>query len=267
MGNSSKVLSAIASAGYSAKTVMYTLLGLFILSSVISAVSHEKNTQKHVFETVQSQPFGQFLLIAVIAGLVCYALWRWLQGMLNTESLDMTKAKDIIMRLFLFVSGLFYFGAAFLGIKVLTGEDSSGEKKGSNSEQLSAQLLQYEWGMALVAVIGAAVLIFAFIQFKHAVKADFMDKFETDKLSLAVQKATCYAGRIGYTARGVVYLLVGSFFMIAAYRHDASEAGGLQQALATLTEQSFGPYLLGAIGIGFIMFGVYCAFEAKYRRI
>ncbi len=268
MSNSSNVLGVIAGAGYSAKTVMYSLLGIFILSSVISAAGREKTTQTHVFETVLSQPFGKFLLIAVIAGLICYALWRWLQGMLNTESLDMGKAKDVIMRIFLFVSGLFYFAAAYLGIKVLTGEKSSGGQggSGSNSEQVSQQLMQYEWGLAIVAALGAAVLVFAFVQFKHAYKADFMKKFETEKLSQSAQHATRSAGRFGYTARGVVYMLVGSFFMIAAYQQDPSEAGGLQQALQTLTEQSFGPYLLGAVGVGFILFGVYCAFEARYRR-
>ncbi|WP_414829104.1 DUF1206 domain-containing protein [Alteromonas sp. H39] len=267
MSNSSNLLGIIAGAGYSAKTVMYSLLGIFILSSVISAAGREKTTQTHVFETVQSQPFGQVLLIAVIAGLFCYALWRWLQGMLNTESLDMGKTKDIIMRIFLFVSGLFYFGAAYVGITVLTGSESSGSGQGnSNSEKVSQQLMQYEWGLALIAAIGATVLVFAFVQFKHAYKADFMEKFETEKLSQSAQHATRSAGRCGYTARGVVYMLVGSFFLVAAYRHDPSEAGGLQQALTTLTQQSFGPYLLGAVGIGFILFGVYCAFEARYRR-
>ena len=77
MSSSTNWLNVIASAGYSAKTVMYSLLGLFILSSVITAAEREKATQKHVFETLQSQPFGKALLFGLIVGLVCYALWRW----------------------------------------------------------------------------------------------------------------------------------------------------------------------------------------------
>ena len=53
MSSSTNWLNVIASAGYSAKTVMYSLLGLFILSSVITAAEREKATQKHVFETLQ----------------------------------------------------------------------------------------------------------------------------------------------------------------------------------------------------------------------
>lgn len=265
MQTSSNWVDAIASAGYSAKTVMYSLLGLFIVSSVITAAGSEKTTQKHVFETLQSQPFGKVLLTALIAGLVCYALWRFIQGILNTESLEMDNAKDVIMRAFLFLSGSFYLGAAYLGGKVLVGNDSNSSGS-SNSEQLSSQLMQFQWGIILVGLVGAAIIAFALVQFKHAYKADFIEKFDEASQSDKERHATITAGRLGYAARGLVYLLIGGFFAISALRSDPSKAGGLQQALNTLTEQSFGPYLLGAVGVGFMMFGVYCAFEAKYRR-
>ena len=264
MSSSTNWLNVIASAGYSAKTVMYSLLGLFILSSVITAAEREKATQKHVFETLQSQPFGKALLFGLIVGLVCYALWRWLQGFLNTESLKMDKAKDIVMRGFLFISGLFYFAAAYLGANVLMGTDQKID--GSNSKHVSQQLMQYEWGILLVAAVGAAIITFAFIQFKHAYTADFLKKFDQNQLTGTRQQATKTAGRLGYFARGVVYLFVGSFFALSAFQSDPSEAGGLQKALTTLTQQPFGLYLLAAVGAGFIMFGIYCGFEAKYRR-
>lgn len=264
MNKQPKWLSVVAGAGYSAKTVMYCMLGLFIVSSAISAFGSENATQQNVFQTVKSQPFGQVMLIALIAGLICYTIWRWLQASLNTEGLDMSKGKDIIMRVFLFVSGVLYAGVAYLGLKVLTGEKSG--QGGGSGEDMTAQLMQYQWGQLLVGAIGVIILIFAVIQFKHAYKGDFMDKFKHHKLSSEQQKTTRTAGKLGYTARGVVYVLVGGFFAIAAWRHNPEQAGGLQQALNTLTEQAYGQLLLAAVGVGFVMFGIYCAFEARYRR-
>ncbi|MCU7553583.1 DUF1206 domain-containing protein [Alteromonas sp. ASW11-19] len=264
MNEQPKWVSVVAGAGYSAKTVMYCMLGLFILSSAISAFGSENTTQQNVFQTVKSQPFGQVMLTVLIIGLICYTIWRWLQAALNTEDLDMSNGKDIIMRVFLFVSGVLYAGVAYLGLKVLTGEQSG--KGGGSSEDMTAQLMQYQWGQLLVGAIGVTILIFAFIQFKHAYTGDFMKKFKHRELSSEEQKTTRTAGRLGYTARGVVYVLVGGFFAIAAWRHNPEKAGGLQQALSTLTEQAFGQLLLGAVGAGFVLFGIYCAFEARYRR-
>ncbi|WP_332874110.1 DUF1206 domain-containing protein [Alteromonas sp. IB21] len=118
-----------------------------------------------------------------------------------------------------------------------------------------------------MAAIGACILIFAIVQFKHAYTTDFLEKFSLSSLSQRITKSVTVTGRLGYTARGVVYSLVGGFFILAALLSNPSEAGGLQKALETLMQQPFGPYLIAGVGVGFIMFGLYCALEAKYRKI
>ena len=63
----------------------------------------------------------------------------------------MDKAKDIVMRGFLFISGLFYFAAAYLGANVLMGTDQKSD--GSNSKHVSQQLMQYEWGISCLSLL------------------------------------------------------------------------------------------------------------------
>ena len=60
---------------------------------------------------------------------------------------------------------------------------------------------------------------------------------------------------------GLVLLLV------AAVKVDPEAAGGLDAAIQTLLGLAFGPWLVGAVGIGFIAYGVFCLFRAKYARI
>jgi len=86
-------------------------------------------------------------------------------------------------------------------------------------------------------------------------------------LSVFVKRCIKVTGRLGYTARGLVYCLVGCFFVIAALLSNPSEAGGLQKALEILMEQPFGPYLIAGVGVGVIMFGRYCELEARYRKV
>lgn len=263
---SSKLHENIARAGYSAKTVMYSMLGIFILSLVINTLNREKASQSHVFSTLKEQPFGQVILGLLIVGLACYALWRWLQVFYNRRESDEYRFLFYINQIFFVVSGLFYFGAAYLGAKTLLsiGSKKSGQSSG---EQTSEYLLQYEWGIIVVAAIGVCVLIFACVQFKHAVTADFMDKFSLTALSGHVKASILCSGRVGYAARGIVYILVGSFFVISAVNSNPSQAGGLRQALSTLMEQPFGPYLIMGVGAGFLLFGIYCGLEARYRNI
>lgn len=266
MSISSDWRKTTAKAGYSAKTVMYIMLGLFILTSVFSALNNEKASQSHVFFTLKQQPLGQIFLALLVVGLACYALWRWLQLFTGSKQDRDNRFVFLINKAFFFISGLFYLGAAYAGATTLL-DVRGDEKEGNNSQEVSAYLMQYEWGIMLVASIGICVLIFAFVQFKHAYTGDFTDKFTLSSLNQFIQKSITVTGRLGYFARGTVYLLVGSFFVFAAILSNPSEAGGLEKALSTLVEQPFGPYLIAGVGIGFVMFGLYCALEAKYRDI
>lgn len=75
------------------------------------------------------------------------------------------------------------------------------------------------------------------------------------------------AGRVGYGARGVVFALMGVFFIQAARQADASEARGLDGALEALRDQPYGPWLLAAVALGFVLYAVYMGVEARYRDI
>ena len=73
-------------------------------------------------------------------------------------------------------------------------------------------------------------------------------------------------GRFGIAARGVVYALVGVFLFLAAYRHDPSQAQGINGVLAALLQQPYGPWLLGIVALGLIAFGIYSAASGIWLR-
>ncbi|QJR80907.1 DUF1206 domain-containing protein [Alteromonas pelagimontana] len=262
----SQWIKYIARTGYGAKTIVYCLLGIFVIQYAFAAFRSDMPSQKDVFQKILQQPFGWFLLAGVIIGMVCYVFWRWIQTMLNTEGLDMSNSKDVIMRIFYFISGLIYAFGAFAAFKVLQGSSSQSEGGGDSSQQVSQTLMQQSWGVWLVAALGAIVVFFSFIQFKHAAKADFMDKFVLSDMSEKEKKASKLAGRLGFLARGIIYVLVGGFFIHSAMTADPDKAGGLKKAFSVIIEQTFGQWILGAVGAGIILFGVFCGFETLYRR-
>jgi type IV secretory pathway VirB2 component (pilin) len=65
---------------------------------------------------------------------------------------------------------------------------------------------------------------------------------------------------------GVAIILVGALFVVAAMEHDPEEAGGMDEALKSLQDQPFGPWLLLIIAIGIAAYGIYCFARARYQR-
>jgi hypothetical protein len=74
-------------------------------------------------------------------------------------------------------------------------------------------------------------------------------------------------GRLGYAARGVVFVIIGAFLVLAAIRSSSSQVRGLGGALEALQAQPFGGALLGLVAAGLLAFGIFGFVQALYRRI
>ena len=65
----------------------------------------------------------------------------------------------------------------------------------------------------------------------------------------------------------VVFALIGYFLVRAAIDYDPDEAVGLDGALASLRDASYGPILLGVVAAGLIGFAAYSLADARYRKV
>jgi H+/Cl- antiporter ClcA len=74
-------------------------------------------------------------------------------------------------------------------------------------------------------------------------------------------------GRLGFAARGIVFLVIGGFLVAAAIHSRASQARGLGGALDALAAQPFGWILLAVTAAGLFAFGAFSMVEARYRHI
>ena len=74
-------------------------------------------------------------------------------------------------------------------------------------------------------------------------------------------------GRLGFAARGVVFVLGGGFLVLAGLHGNSAEAKGLGGALKSLQVQPYGWVLLGLTAAGLFAFGVFGFVQARYRRI
>ena len=82
-----------------------------------------------------------------------------------------------------------------------------------------------------------------------------------------VQAGIVLLGRVGNAALGVVFTVIGVFFIIAALQRNPGQAKGLSGALGALLAQPFGNLLLAIVALGLLAYGVYSLAQARYRRI
>lgn len=59
--------------------------------------------------------------------------------------------------------------------------------------------------------------------------------------------------------------MVGGLLGFAALTFQQSKARGLDGAMQTILTQPFGRFLLTAVGIGFVAFGLFATLQSRYR--
>ena len=89
---------------------------------------------------------------------------------------------------------------------------------------------------------------------------------ELGELGLDGRRAATVLGRVGYAGRSLAYGLVGLFVIRAAMNHDPEAGKGLDGALRTVQQASWGTWVLLLVTIGFAAFGAFRLLEARYAR-
>ena len=253
-------VKGLARVGYLAKGIVYIIIGILAFQAAAGSGGATTDSQGALHK-IAGQPFGTLLLGLVTIGLIGYAIWRLVQAALDPDNKG-SDFKGVFTRLGYAISGLAYSGLALTAFKIITHARSS---SGASQQDWTAKLMAQPLGVWLVGLIGAIIIALGLNAFRKAFTAKFREKLNTASMSDAQNKAVTLLGRAGYTARGVVLLLIGGFFVQAARADDATRSGGLDKALDTLARQS--PWLLGIVAIGLIAYGCYALVEARYRKI
>ena len=256
----------LARLGYAAKGIVYFVIGLLAAQAAIGAGGKTTDPEGALSEIV-TQPFGKFLLAIVTLGLIGYALWRYVQAILDPEHRqqnDHQGGKQIIKRIGAGLSAIAYTGLALTAIKLILG--SGGNNNSNSTADWTARFLAQPFGQWLVG-LGGLITIGVGISFIYqAYKAKFQREFKLQEMSMAERTWAKGLGQFGMAARGVVFWIIGALLIQAALQSDASRAKGLGGALATLAAQPFGPFLLGIIALGLIAYSLYSLIAARYRR-
>ena len=196
---------------------------------------------------------GRGLLILMIGGMTGYGLWRVSDAAFGMDS-GRHHAKAWRRRAAAAGSGAIYLFLAFKALRVMV----AGRSGAGDAQENAATALHLPGGELLLLAAGAVLAGAAVVQLYKAGSCSFLRHLD-DRARQPIAK---WLGRIGYGARGVIFLTVGYLLARAALNHSAAQAGGLEQALDALR----GP-LEVPVAIGLALFGLYSLVEARFRSI
>ncbi len=246
--------------GYSSKGVVYTLVGL-LSARAVAGTAQATTGIEGLFHQIVLAPLGQLLLASIALGLAGYGVWRLTQAILDTEDRGLN-AGGLLARGASAVIGVSYLGlaASAVGLIIGTVHDRVASALGWADWLLSQPLGRWALG-----IVGLVVIGYGLYELYRAYNASFRPHLDLDELEDRQREWLTRLGRVGYSARGITFSIVGGFLLLAAVEAQAREARGLGASLATVARQPFGSWLLAALATGLIAYGLFTIVEARYR--
>lgn len=196
---------------------------------------------------------GRWTLYVAAAGFAGYGLWRMADAVYGTEHPGDGR-KAAFKRLGAAISGIVHLLLAWKTVELAGGAGRASE----NADGQAEMVLGLPGGALLLAAVGAGFAIAGVMQFRQAAGCGFLDHL----VPQARENAVKWLGRIGYAARGIVFLVIAYFLVTAALDDSSSKAGGMEQLFESLSR----PLSVG-LAAGLFLFGLYALVEAWYRRI
>ena len=236
--------------GFAARGVLYLIIAWLLISA------GRASDLSGALEYLASDR-TRVLLLAMLAGFVAYGVWRLADAALDSEGHG-DDGKGMVKRAGSAASGIIYLFLAYQAYKLLNGS-GGGSGSGGGAQEGARTVLDLPGGPLLLG-LGAAILFGAGVwQLVKAAKASFLKHLDQ---RAANENWVKLFGRLGYGARGIIFMVTGFFLARAALKHSASEAGGMEQALTWLS----GPVSL-IVAAGLALFGIFSLVEARHRII
>lgn len=257
-------IRGLARAGFVAKGIQYATIGLLAAMAAIGDRAGRTTGSKGALAEIHAQPFGKVLLGIMAIGLAGYAVWRFVEAVLDPEHRN-RGASGALKRVGKFANALLHGALVVYAVGVVTGKALADSDDGTKS--WTGRILTWELGPWLVGAAGIGVIVFAAVQMKKAWSCKLDEQLDLGRLGHGARRVVVQLSRFGLGARAFVFALVGAFLVSAAFRSDPNRAKGLGDALATVRGWSFGGAILGVVAVGLIAYGMYEMVEARYRRI
>ncbi|MQY29825.1 DUF1206 domain-containing protein [Nocardia aurantia] len=248
----------LARAGLVARGVVYVVVGVIAVMMALGIGRHTPD-RRGALEAIAAHPLGYVLLWLLVIAFAGLAIWRLVQA--ATPGVHVSAGQ----RLFRLGVGIAY-AIVFFSTLWFVRDGRTPPSSDAAPRDVSAEVLSWNGGYVLLTVAGIIIAAAGVVSALRGFRAEFVDDLRMGWMPASTQDAVVALGRFGYVARGVIVAGIGIALVDAAVTYDPDAAKGLDGVLAGFAHTFLGPWLLLAVALGLIAFGILSFFEAKWRR-
>ncbi|MFC4017826.1 DUF1206 domain-containing protein [Micromonospora sp. GCM10011542] len=257
----SRWLELLARAGFIGYGIVHLLFAWLALQ-IAFGTSKDDGDQSGALRTLADQPLGRFLVIATAVGLLAMAIWQALEAAVGHRA-EQGRAR-VWERLASAGRTIVYLYFAWTAFKVFK---DAGSNSADQQEALTGKLMTSTGGRWLVGLAGLVLAAIGVGLVIYGLVKRFEKHLKTGEMSPGTRKLARRLGIAGYVAKGIAYGISGVLIIVAAVKYDPEKARGLDAALRTLRDQTYGTVLLSLVALGIAAFGVFCLLQSRYRKV
>lgn len=246
-----------ARVGFIVLGLIHVVIGAIAISIALGASGDAD--QDGAMERIRDNPIGGLLLLSIAAGLIALAVWQIASAFLAADPAE-TKKWGRRIKL-AGISGSYLVVAGLAIIYAIGGRAESEEA----SRTLSEIVLAAPGGVVLLVVLGLSVIGVGTGFVVGGVTRSFEKLI--DLPTGAGRAGIVTLGVVGYLGKGIAVAVTGVLFVVAAVTQDPEKAAGLDAALHSLLTLPLGGLVLGLVGAGFAVYGIFCMARARLARM
>jgi hypothetical protein len=251
-------------AGFLARGLTYAVVGGIVVALALGAGREAGDAnQQGALSLIAEAPLGRVALVVVCVSLLAYAVWKLGRGVFGVGP-ESGPRRGLSDRGSDLGGGVMYLAFFVVALRVLVG--SSGNPS-TEEQDAAAGVLGWPGGHLLVGLAGAGLMAISLHQIYEALHGRFARDNKLVEMSHDERRIFLTVGRVGLTARAIVFALVGYFLVRTAIDFRPSEGVGIDGALAQVRHQPLGHWLLGSVAVGLFIFAAFSFFEARYQRL
>lgn len=235
--------------------LIYTAVGVLAMLSFFRIVDGGADEGSLVV-LLDEYPIGKFLIGILLAGTLCYIIWRIYESINDPYNYG-NKIKGLTIRTGIALSSLADGLLAYSIIRVLLHQGNI-QQNGEPTEEREfvSSLLQIFFGQAFVITIGVALIITALLQLIYGITNGYKERMNSENFYPAIRKLIPPFAWIGFISRGVILGIVGIFYMKAGILKNEQYIINTDKAFDFIGDNIGHIYFI-VVALGTICYGIF----------